>query len=119
MALGLSGCGPKAEGSYAGGVRNQSYGVEASLFLKLQDRDGLITGTMTIGAPLFGGGDVFGRRDGKNIQFTTSDASGGRIVWIGQVNGAQIDGDYVVEPNGMAQVLVGADKQQGIWAVKR
>lgn len=119
LALILSGCGPRAEGSYQGAVLNQNHAVSADLFLTLNERNEAIAGSMTIGAPLYGGGTVFGRRDGKKLQFVTSDSNGGRISWYGTISGKRIDGQYVVEPSGLNTFLTGTEKQQGIWSVTR
>lgn len=114
----FSGCN-KADGSYRGLVQNQSHGVRADLFLTLRDSSGIVTGNMTIGAPLYGGGAVMGRRDGSDIQFTTGDGAGGTITWIGEVSGRRIEGHYVVQPSGFNVLLNGGEKQQGVWSVQR
>ncbi len=76
---------------------------------------GVVTGSVTIGAPLHGGGPLSGRRDGKTIEFTTSDGAGGRIVWIGKVEGDTLEGQYVVEPTSFFV----PGKQQGEWSVTK
>jgi len=119
IALVLTGCRPSVEGTYKGGVLNQSHGVSADLYITLTEYNETLSGNMTIGAPLNGGGSVSGRRDGKQIQFVTSDSNGGRISWYGEVSGRQIEGQYVVEPGGLGAFLAGAEKQQGVWRVKR
>lgn len=115
----LTACAPNVKGSYRGVVRNLSHGIDADLFITLDEKAGMLTGTMTIGEQLGGGGYISGSLKGKHLQFTTSDGSGGRIVWIGEVSGGTIKGDYVVEPGAMTTLLVGAQKEQGVWAVKR
>lgn len=115
----LTACAPKVKGSYQGVVRNQSHSIDADLFLTLNEGAGFVSGTMTIGAPLSGGGTLSGSLQGKRIQFTTSDGAGGRIVWIGEVSGRSIKGSYVVEPGTMSTLFVGAQKEQGLWAVRR
>lgn len=119
LVLIFSGCSPRAEGSYRGAVLNQSHGISADLFITLNERSEAIMGSMTIGAPLYGGGTVSGRREGKNIQFVTSDSNGGRISWYGKISGKRIEGQYVVEPSGLNMFLTGTEKQQGIWSVTR
>lgn len=119
IAVFLSGCGPHAEGSYRGAVLNQSHGVSADLFITLSEHNGVVVGNMTIGAPLYGGGAVAGSRAGKQLQFVTSDSSGGRISWYGTISGSRIEGQYVVEPSGLNMLMTGVEKQQGVWSVTR
>lgn len=109
----------KVDGTYHGALKNQSYDVTADLFLSLKENNGIVTGNMTIGAPLHGGEQIMGRRDGGNIEFATSDGVGGRIAWIGTIKGKRIEGFYVVEPAGLNALMNGGEKQQGIWAVSR
>lgn len=109
----------KVDGSYHGALKNQSYDITADLFISLKESDGIVTGRMTIGAPLHGGGQIMGRRSGENIEFATGDSAGGRIAWIGTIKGRKIEGIYVVEPAGLNVLINGQDKQQGIWAVSR
>jgi hypothetical protein len=115
----LTACAPKVKGSYQGVVRNQSYGIDADVFLTLHEGAGFVSGTMTIGAPLSGGGTVSGTLQGKRIQFTTSDGAGGRIIWIGEVSGRTMKGSYIVEPGAMSTLFAGAQKEQGLWVVRR
>ncbi len=112
-----TGCSPKLTGSYQGAVLNQSYNINADLFITFQEVNGLVTGSMTIGAPLYGGGPISGRRDGSDLQFTTGDGNGGSIVWIGRVGSQRVEGTYIVEPSTLSTVVAGAEKQQGVWSV--
>ncbi len=107
----MSGCTRDPKGVYEGTVVNDSYGQEASLniFFDKNTSWGL-TGTVTIGPPLHGGGRLNAKRDGKNIRFTTSDSFLGRIVWMGEIEGKMISGTYVVE--GLL-----SEKQGGRWVV--
>ena len=114
----LSGCA-KFDGAYQGVVKNQSYDVTADLFLSLRETNGVVSGSMTIGAPLHGGGAVSGWKRAADVEFTTSDGAGGRISWIGKISGKRIEGHYVVEPSGVTVLLAGGEKQQGIWAVSQ
>lgn len=89
LGLCVSGCS-KVDGSYQGLVRNQSYDMTADLFLNLREENGIVTGNMTIGAPLYGGGAVMGQRNGSDLQLTTHDerviapllnGGSGYLVW--------------------------------------
>jgi hypothetical protein len=81
----------------------------------------MLTGSLTIGPPLDGGGKLlWASRDGKKIKFTTK-TTGGKIVWFGEIDGKDIGGEYFVEPEGGLGGLLGhqVEKQQGRWLVRK
>jgi len=120
ISLVTTGCGPqKIDGNYSGLLRNDSYGIEADVFISLSERDGFVSGTMTIGAPLNGGGSFRGKRDGNFVQFTTNDGAIGQITWIGEVDRRTLGGTYVANPGDIMTIFGGAQKQQGRWFVER
>lgn len=110
------------DGRYRGVCENTSYDVRADLVLELREgENNTLSGSLIIGPPLDGGGNLlWASRDGKKIKFTTK-APGGKIVWLGEIDGKDIGGEYFVEPEGGLGALFGPplEKQQGRWLVRK
>lgn len=109
-------------GRFRGICENITYNVQADLVLELREGDGnMLSGSLIIGPPLDGGGElIWATRDGKRVKFTTM-FPGGKIIWIGTIDGKNIGGEYFVEPDTGLGAMFGprVEKQQGRWLVRR
>lgn len=110
------------DGRYRGVCENTTYDVRADIVLELREGvNNALSGSLIIGPPLDGGGTLlWASRDGKKIKFTTK-TTGGKIVWLGEIDGKDIGGEYFVEPEGGLGGLLGPqiEKQQGRWLARR
>jgi hypothetical protein len=86
-------------GQFGGIVHNEIANLSAGFGIVINDRAGVISGCMGVQRPLFGSGPLTGVVDHARIFFTVSGASG-KITFMGQRQGTEINGTYTVERSG-------------------
>lgn len=101
-------CSENVSGRWEGACRNDTFGVEATLSLLLNESNGSIRGALTIGGDDLGGsGEISGVISGKNISFTSpgDGQMATHITWTGIIDGDTISGTYRVEPTALASSM--------------
>jgi len=98
------------EGVWNGVVTNLSVGQSAQAQLALHEVDSQVLGTITIGRPLLGSGELRGAVDRSWFRFRTI-GDGVVVDWEGEVVGGRIQGHYVV--------LNTWPTQRGTWWMER
>lgn len=96
---------------YVGTCTNQTYGGMAHLDLILHKWFGKVSGTLKISGEIYGGGELAGAIQGRQILFTTH-ASYCKTTWFGCIKGKTITGTYL-------SVLEDGSTPKGIWTVAR
>jgi hypothetical protein len=86
-------------GQFGGIVHNEIANLSAGFGIVINDRAGVISGCMGVQRPLFGSGPLTGVVDHSRIFFTVSGAIG-KITFMGQRQGTEINGTYTVERSG-------------------
>lgn len=115
----LAACSRNSSGAYSGNCQNQTYETSAEMALILNDKDGRLTGSLTLSGDCVGGGSIEGRRDGNTISFVTKSVYG-QITWSGSLDGNTIEGSYIVESSPAYVAATGFSRsQRGIWSVSR
>ncbi len=109
-------CGVQAlakETLFVGTCRNVTHGVDGYLKLYVVETERGLEGYMSISGHLFGSGPLKGAKDGRQFNFSTTDASGGSITWQGILDGNKLSGEYVCLPDRS----LGTEKEVGEWEV--
>ncbi len=97
-----------------GTCRNVTHGVDGRLKLMLHQKDGVLSGGMSISGWLCGSGPVQGSRTGDKAKFQTKDPQTGMLIdWQGTFVGERLYGEYFVVANAASAY----QREVGEWSM--
>ncbi|MGV3664056.1 MAG: hypothetical protein ACO1TE_28045 [Prosthecobacter sp.] len=97
-----------------GDCRNVTFGVDGRLKMMLLQKDGVLSGKMSVSGWLCGSGSFQGSRKGNKAKFQTKDPQTGMLIdWQGTFVGDRLYGEYFV----VANAASGYQREVGEWAM--
>ncbi len=106
---------PKIDGVYVGRAKDMPMGANTQITVVLKQVRDSVTGELTMGPEMVGGGSLVGHRDGKYVHFVTTNSEGYQMTWSGYWDRQYFEGEYMLGTKDAPGLGFGTP--MGLWGV--